>query len=135
MNMNIDNWRFDPRRSREMYEKKCDDPHGKTYHLQGWLKRFVEKVGIDRSRLLLEGVGVLPDLAALSDEIGTTVTNVTNNNETSMMTLKDLPDYPKLEDFDKRESLSKYNGNSTHPEHLPYFGSHGEVIRIAKKKE
>ncbi len=75
----------------------------------------MEKVGVERSRLLLEGAGVL--------DIGTNKTMV-----------KDLADYPKHDAFETRHGVEMY-GNSSHPEDLPYFGINGELVRIPKQQQ
>ncbi len=107
--------RDDSRRTREIFEKKTSQHNGKTYHLQGWLKRFVEKVGVERSRLLLNGAGVL-DIP-----VGTNATMV-----------KDLADYPKHNAFETRHGEKMIYNNYSHPEDLPYFGANGEVIELPK---
>jgi len=107
------NAKGDGRRSRERFNSKAYISHGKTYHLQGWLKRFVDKMGIKRSRKLLKGAGII---------------EMANAN----VMLKYLPDYPKHDDFEERKETY---GNSTHPEDLPYFGANGEVIQIPLMKE
>ena len=44
---------------REKFNVRALHQHGKTYHLQGWFKRFVEKVGVERSKVLMKGAGVI----------------------------------------------------------------------------
>jgi len=51
--------KHDPRRSKERFEMFSSVNEGADYQLQSWLGKFVEKVGISKSKQLLEHIGVI----------------------------------------------------------------------------
>lgn len=51
--------REDVRRNRDKFDVSAFVNFGTDYQLQGWLKRFVETVGVEKSKLLLQHSGMI----------------------------------------------------------------------------
>jgi len=51
--------REDVRRSREKYEEGNSANHGEDYQIQDWLHRFVQVVGVEKSKKLLHYAGII----------------------------------------------------------------------------
>lgn len=93
--------RADDRRTREKFNKKALSDHGKTYHLQGWLQKFIEKVGVEQSIKLLHEAGKVHKIYPNS------------------ITIDEMPDYPE----DRGLAFGK-------KECYRYFDQNGEIVPI-----
>ncbi len=58
--------RVDVRRNRDKFDESAYVNYGTDYQLQGWLRRFVEIVGVEKSKKLLQHSGVI-DVGKSSD--------------------------------------------------------------------
>lgn len=96
----IDNAKEDARRTRAKFNKKGLLDYGKPiYHMQGWLKEFVNRIGLKQSQDLLRDVGVI---------------------HLGKQKIRESPDYPRISDFEKLDDNI--------PVEKRYFGVNGEIL-------
>lgn len=81
--------REDVRRTREKYEKGNSVDAGEDYQIQDWLHRFVQVVGVEKSKKLLHYAGIIDN--------GTThKTEDKDGNEKETQRILDRSDYNKI---------------------------------------
>ena len=96
----VDNAKEDARRTRAKFNKKGLLDYGKPiYHMQGWLKEFVNRIGLKQSQDLLRDVGVI---------------------HLGRQKIRESPDYPRISDFEKLDDNL--------PVEKRYFGVNGEIL-------
>jgi|AntRauTorckE5430_2_1112549.scaffolds.fasta_scaffold12187_1 hypothetical protein len=93
--------RNDTRRTKKTFRKRASHDDGKNYQMHDWLKRFVEKVGEDKSAKLLQTAGII--------------------DHGKKIMLMDRPDYPE----DRTDGLEMKV-----PETLRYFDENGNMVRV-----